>query len=253
VHSQTYTSFLSYNDQTLLTNIFHEYRRICFPLTFKEHLKMPVDETLTLEKFMNATANMYMGLIYYLKSIPEVSLLPVNAKTFLIKCNLNQITRVHSTFIMKVVTPDLDTDSPVFLQIFPEDLYKDMRDTSTDLIPFVNDPILIKLFIIVLMLSTHMSVRYEENLMINEDGNSSRNIFYVQNIYVELLWRYLLSRVSNYRQSVKLFSSLITRTLYSQLVEVKIGNFIRSVLPNQNQQLEPIINSMWSLNINNYT
>lgn len=215
------------------------------PLTFKEHLSMPVNETLTLQKFMNASAKMYMGLIYYLKSVPEFNDLPMNAKMSLIKSNLNHVARVHSTFIMKIVTPDLDTDSPVFLHIFPADLYIKIRSNATALTPFVQDPILIKLFIIILMLSAHMQSRYEKIQIINDDENSTRNILNVQNFYADLLWRYILSRCSNYRQSVMIFSSLVTCTLYSQLIQAEIDKFMSTFLPSQNQSLEPIIKTMW--------
>jgi len=213
--------------------------------TYKEHLNMPVDGTLTLEKFLNASANMYMNLIYYLKSIPEFNNLPIQSKLSLIKSNLNQICRIHSTLIMKIITPDLDKDSPVFLHIFPKELYFEIRSTSTALIPFVHDPLLIKLFLTVLMLSTHMNIQYEINQIEINDENSIRNILNIQNIYIELLWRYIRSRYSNYRQSVLILTSFITRTLYSQLVQEKVNNFVRTILPSESQSLEPIIKSVW--------
>jgi hypothetical protein len=206
---------------------------------------MPINETLTLGKFLNASANIYIGLIYYLKSIPEFDCLPTKTKLCLIKSNLNQICRIHSTFIIKVITPDLDKDSPVFLHIFPEDLYSDLRTTAIALIPFVHDPLLLKLFLIVLMLSTHMNIQYEKNFIEIDNENCTRNIFNVQNIYIELLWRYILSRCSNYRQSVQLLNSFISRTLYSQVVQEKVNHFIHTVLPSQSQSLEPIIKSIW--------
>jgi len=206
---------------------------------------MPVDGTLTLEKFLNASANMYMSLIYYLKSIPEFNNLPIQSKLSLIKSNLNQICRIHSTLIMKIVTPDLDKDSPVFLHIFPKELYFEIRSTSSALIPFVHDPLLIKLFLTVLMLSTHMNIEYEKNQIEINNENFTRNIFNVQNIYIELLWRYIRSRYSNYRQSVLLLTSFITRTLYSQLVQEKMNKFVRTILPSESQSLEPIIKSVW--------
>ncbi len=63
MYSERYSSILSSNDQNILTNIYDSYERTCISLTYKEHLSMPVDETLTLEKFLNASANIYMGLI----------------------------------------------------------------------------------------------------------------------------------------------------------------------------------------------
>ena len=246
MYSETNISILLSNDYNILTNIYHSYDRTCIPWTYKQHLDMPVNETLTLEKFLNASANMYMGLISYIKSIPEFNNLSVNSKLSLIKNNLNHIMRINSTLIMKIITPDLDKDAPIFLHIFPQDLYLDMRAYSTALIPFVHDPLLLKLFITVLMLSTYMNIEYEKKQQIEiNDEYSTQNIFNVQNIYIELLWRYIRSRCSNYQQSVLLLTSFVTRTLQSQLVQVRINHFIQTILPKQTESLEPIIKSMW--------
>lgn len=246
MHSKTDYSILLSNDYDLLTNIFHSYDRTCISWTYKEHLSMPVNEKLTLKSFLNASANMYMGLIHFFKSIPEFGELSVQSKLSLIKSNLNQLLRVHSTFMMKIITPDLDRDSPVFLHLFPKDLYFELRSSATALIPFVHDRVLIKLFITVLMLSTHLQIQYEQNSMDYNDEYSIRKIFHVQNIYIDLLWRYIRSHTSNYKQSILLLNSFITRTLSSQLVQVKMNNFIRSILPIESQSLEPIIESIWT-------
>jgi hypothetical protein len=207
---------------------------------------MPINETLTLRKFMNASSNIFIGLISYLKTIPEFNSIPIDTKISLIKNNLKQVFREHSTYIIQHVTPDLIQDSPVFLHVFPKDLYMDMRTTAIALLPFVYDPILIRLFIVILMLSTYMNIYSEEYLIENNDENVNRKILAAQNIYVELLWRYIISRCSNYQQSVKLLSSLIARTLYSQTIQVKINQFIRTNISGQNQQLQPIIGSLWT-------
>ncbi|CAF0790877.1 unnamed protein product [Adineta steineri] len=245
-YSKTYSFSLSSYDYTLLTNIFHEYERACVPHTYKEHLNMPVNETLTLHKFLNASSNMYIGFISYINSVPEFRSIPVDAKMLLIKNNVQQILRKNSTLIMKTITPDLDRDSPVFLHIFPKDVYMSMRDTSIALSPFVHDPMLMKLFLITLMLSKYLNVEYTNYHIECNDENITRNIFAAQNIYVELLWRYILSRCANYQQSVHFLTSLITRTLYSQTVQVKLNKFMNTIIPSQNHQLEPIIKSLWN-------
>lgn len=210
---------------------------------------MSIDETLTLKKFLNASANIYLGLIRYLKLIPEFNQLSVDNRLSLIKRNLNQIFRIQSTFSIKTVTPDLDKDSPVCLYLFPEDLYIELRTTAIALTPFVHDPILIKLYIIVLMFSTYMNVQYDTNSTEILDEYSVRNTFHAQNIYISLLWRYILSRSNgNYRQTVQMFTSLISRTLYSQVIQTKLNDFVHSNLPNQSHSLEPIIKAIWTSN-----
>ena len=242
-----YSSSLSTDDHDMLTNIYQAHEQTCVEFTYKEHLNMSIDETLTLNKFLNVSANIYLGLIRYLKLIPEFNQLPVDNRLSLIKSNLNQIFRIQSTFSIKTVTPDLDKDSPVCLYLFPDDLYFELRTTAIALTPFIHDPILIKLYIIILMFSTHMNIQYDRKSTEILDENSVRNTFHAQNIYVSLLWRYMLSRSnSSYRQSVQMFTSLIGRTLYSEVIQTKLNEFVHSNLLNQSQSLEPIIKAIWT-------
>ena len=207
---------------------------------------MSIDETLTLEKFLNASANIYMGLIHYFKLIPQFNQLTVNNRLSLIKSNLNQIFRIQSTFSIKIITPDLNDDSPVFSYLFPEELYLELRRTAIALTPFVYDSMLIKLYIIVLMFSTHLNVQYDEHRTEIVEKDSIRNTFYAQNVYLDLLWRYILSRSDDYQQAVQMFVSLIGRTLDSQIVQIKVNEFVHSTLPKHSQSLEPIIRAIWT-------
>lgn len=206
---------------------------------------MSMDEQLTLEEFLNASANIYIGLINYFKLIPEFNQLPVNNRLSLIKRNLNQISRIQSIFCMKIITPNLDDDSLLSSYLFPKDLYFELRRTAIALTPFVYDSMLIKLYIIVLMLSTHLNVQYDKHTKEILDEDAIRTTFDIQNIYLDLFWRYILSRSDDEQQAVQMFVALIGRTLDDQLVQSKMNEFIHSNLANHSQSLEPIIRAIW--------
>ncbi|UJR30113.1 hypothetical protein I4U23_017654 [Adineta vaga] len=241
-------SILSPDDHIRLTNIYQSYDQMCTSYTYNEHLNMPVNETLTLRKFLNASSNIYIGLISFLQSIPEFRSIPVDTKIFLVKSNFNQVLFKHSALITKTITPHLMKDSPVLLHLFPKDLYMNLCERGHALLAFVHDPILLKLFFVILMLSTYLNIPYEFDPMINTDINVTRTVLSAQNIYVELLWRYILSRSTSYRQSVQLLTSLISRTLNSQIIQDKMNDFIRKSISHQQQQLEPIIEALWTSN-----
>jgi hypothetical protein len=237
---ETYST-LSTNDQVLLTNIFSAYEQTCISLRYDKHLKMPNDNTLSLQKFMNSVSHIYVSLIDYFKFIPEFTNLSVDTKIFLLKNNLTQIVRLNSAIITHATGAVQDTNSIGFKNVYPEDLFSEVCRCIINLFPFVYDPIFLKLIFIILMFSPSLYTRYN----INEKQIDTENIFSIQNHYIELLWRYILYRCSTYRQSVQFLTSFVTRLLHSQTVNAKLTVYIKKAISNQTDQLEPIMKAMW--------
>jgi len=203
------------------------------------------DDTLSLQKFMNSCSHIYTALIEYFKIIPEFSNLSYSLKKSLIKNNLNQIFRLNNALVIKATGIVDDHNSVLFLRLFPSELLFDLTKCIVSVFQFIYDPILLKLILIILIFSTYLSIRYENNLNDNKDDYSTYNLFHIQNIYVELLWRYILFRCSNYRQAVKLFSSFITCLVYSQDINIKLNEYISNIIANRPDQLVPIMKVMW--------
>ncbi|CAF4943261.1 unnamed protein product [Rotaria sp. Silwood1] len=240
-HSQRTHLSLSSNDQTLLANIFNAYEKTCVSLRFDELLKIPNDTTLSLQTFMNSFSHMYVALIDYFKSIPEFSNLSTEIKIGLLKSNLNQTLRLNNVLVMQATGVVDDINSIVFKNVFPIDLFIELCHCSMALMPFVYDPIFLKLIFIVLIFSTSLSIRYDTN----EQIIPTKTILSIQNVYIELLWRYMLYRCSTYRESIGLLTSFITRLLHSQTVGEKLSQYINKIISNHVDQLEPIMKSMW--------
>jgi hypothetical protein len=70
------------------------------------------------------------------------------------------------------------------------------------------------------------------------------SIYYAQNIYVELLWKYILSRSSTELNAVKFFNKLIQFLLYLLNVHSLVDGYINN-LSNEIEQMEPLMQSMW--------
>jgi hypothetical protein len=202
---------------------------------------MPNDDTLSIQKFMNSLSHMYSALIDFLKFVPEFTNLSTDIKINLLKNNLNQMIRLNNALVIHTTGLANDPNTVVFKRAFPADLYVELCQCIFALLPFVYDPMFIKLFLIVLIFSTGLSIRNDVNYQIND----AKHVLSVQNFYIELLWRYILHRCSTYQQSVKLLTVFITRLLHSQIVSDKISGYISKVTPNQIDQLEPIMKEMW--------
>ncbi|CAF1365396.1 unnamed protein product [Adineta ricciae] len=237
--------YLSADSYDLLTNIFHGYNKTCTS-TPKEQLTMPVNESLTVRAFLNASSSIYISFISFLQLLPEFRSIPIDGKFSLVKSNFKHVLFKHCAYLIHTVTPDLHQDSPVCLHLFPKEVYASFCERSFALTPFVHDPILMKLSLIILTFSTYLSVSYECQPTTHTKTNITKTILQAQNIYVELLWRYILTRCSNFQKSVHLITSLISRVLHSQKSQIMTEDFIRtSVVQQQEQELAPIIQSIW--------
>jgi hypothetical protein len=69
-------------------------------------------------------------------------------------------------------------------------------------------------------------------------------IFAAQNVYVELLWRYLLTRFPSELDAVKFYNKLILDTLFLQRVSFVADSHINN-LTREIQKMSPLIQSMW--------
>lgn len=190
---------------------------------------------------MNSIAHMYTSLIEYFKLIPEFSKLSYTLKKSLVKNNLNQLYRLNNALVIKA-TGIVDKPNPVvIMQLFPQNLFRDLCKCAAALYPFLFDPILLKLILIVLIFSSYLNLQYE-NI---ENDYSTLHLLNIQNIYVELLWRYILSRCSNYKHAVKVFSSFIYCLVYSQDINIKLNEYVSKAIAEQADQLAPIMKVMW--------
>jgi hypothetical protein len=78
----------------------------------------------------------------------------------------------------------------------------------------------------------------------NNIYDDTKIIFLGQNVYVELLWRYILSRLPSEGHAVIFFSKVILDLLFIMRVGFKIDGIVYSS-PDEIDQMEPLMQSMW--------
>ncbi len=108
---------------------------------------------------------------------------------------------------------------------------------------YQHDPILVKLILIVRTLSSSIS-RNRRSTDANRIYNNNLAIFDGQNVYVELLWKYILSRLPSERDAMKFFNKLILDLLFLLSTQFMLDSYIYS-LPNEIDKTEPLMQSMW--------
>jgi hypothetical protein len=69
-------------------------------------------------------------------------------------------------------------------------------------------------------------------------------VFAGQNIYVELLWRYILSRSPSEQDAVKFFNKLIIDLLFLQRISLLMERYICD-LDHEIDQMNPLMQSLW--------
>ncbi|CAF4591662.1 unnamed protein product [Rotaria sp. Silwood1] len=120
---------------------------------------------------------------------------------------------------------------------------KDIIEASERILPYTYDPILLKLILIVRSLSSGIN-RYRKDTDMDRIFNNTLAVFAGQSVYVELLWRYIMSKVSSEQDAVKFFNKLILDLLYLQRSCFAIErNMYR--LGHEIEQMKPLMQSMW--------
>jgi len=108
-----------------------------------------------------------------------------------------------------------------------------------------HDPILVKLILIIQSLSGDLSSN-RFNTDMDHIYDDTLTIFAGQNVYVELSWRYLLSRLPTERDAVKFFNKLILDLLFMQRVIFMADTFI-STLPDEIDKMKPLMQNLWRM------
>ncbi len=111
------------------------------------------------------------------------------------------------------------------------------------LFAYTYDPIILKLLLIIQTLSSSVN-RYHDGNNIMHVYDDPLAVFAGQNIYVELLWRYILSRSPSEQDAVKFFNKLIIDLLFLQRISLLMERYICD-LDHEIDQMNPLMQSLW--------
>ncbi|CAF3153393.1 unnamed protein product [Rotaria sp. Silwood2] len=231
---------LSSFDQALVTNVFNAYENTCMTGRNTRFQSYPVIEHKSIHGFINEISNVFQTFVHYLKLIPGFDNLIINDKTRLMRNHFGTILNINEPYMYSVTPSNLIL---TYTNVFGHNITKRLMKRNQIIEQFIYDPTIIRIVLIILVLSSsnHRNINHIDMNLICDD---SLSIFEAQNIYVELLWKYILSRVAYEQDVAKFFNRLMMCILYVQNVDMCIDSYI-SNFRNEIRQMEPMMQNMW--------
>ncbi len=238
--SQHSSYVLTLSDQTLLTNVFGAYERIYPGTSNSQYPTFPAIEHNTVHTFFNEYQERYRQLIDYFKLIPEFIRLSTGDKVYLMQNHFGEIFHINEQIIARSVTHNLSASNK---NMFGIRLSNDIVHASERTITYTCDSVLLKLVLIIRSLSSGIN-KYHDDLGLDLSYDDTLLIFAGQNIYVEVLWRYLLSRLPSEKEVVKFFNQHILDLLFIQRVCNAVERYMFN-LESEVDKMQPLMQSMW--------
>ena len=239
--SQHRSYILTKSDQTLLTNIFGAYERIYPGTSNFQYPKFPSIEHTTVHTFFNEYEARYKRLVEYFKLIPEFIRLSMSDKVHLMRNHVGIVFNINEQIVARSITHNL---SASIKNMYGIRLGNDRLHANERLLNYTSDSVLLKLILIIQSLSSGIN-KYHDYVGIELTYDDTLLIFAGQNIYVEVLWRYLLSRLPSEKEVVKLFNKLTLDLLFLHRVCIAVERHISS-LESEVDKMQPLMQSLWS-------
>jgi hypothetical protein len=231
---------ISPSDQTLLTNILSAYERTCIATKAAQCPAFPSSKHSSLHTFLNEYTERQKALVKYFKLVPEFEGLLISDKIRLIRNNFCLTLPINEATLSTKISQHL-IDSVSIL--FDANISVQLIECIQLLHSYTRDRVLLKLLLIINSLSTGIN-RYQNDIDMDRIYDDTLNIFAAQNLYVELSWRYLLTRFPSECDVIKFYNKLILDLLFLQRVSFVADSHINN-LKLEIQQMDPLIQSMW--------
>ena len=234
------TERLSSSDQALLGNIFNAYESTCIVARNTSLENFPAVQYTSIHEFANELSTEFVVCIAYLKLIPEFNNLIMDDKLRLIRNHIGTIVHIHESIMHPTVSSNLVA---TWTNIFSLDITERLLKRRQIIEQYIIDPVLLRVILIILVLSSS-NCRNIAHINMNLICDDSLAIFKAQNFYVELLWRYIVSRSSSDRTAVKFLNRLMLYILFAENLHLHIDDYVDS-LRDEVKQMEPLMQSMW--------
>jgi hypothetical protein len=231
---------LSPADQVVLANIFHAYESTVIVAKNTQFQCFPVIQHTSIHDFFNEVAVLFPVFIAYFKHIPEFANIILDDKIRLVKNHFGIMININEPLMHPVTSSNLIA---TWTNIYGLDLASRLLKRNHILEQFVYDPLLLKIVLIILVLSSSNG-RMLENTDIDQICDYPLPIYAAQNIYVDLLWRYILSRSATEENTVKFFNKLMMCILHMKNLHMYVYSYING-FKDEIKQMEPMMQSMW--------
>lgn len=232
--------YLSQTDRDLLKNIYNAYENTCGVVGKYRYEYDPPIERSTLHTFFNDFCDRHKSLVEFFKVIPEFTQLSMDDRIRLLRNHFGMMLNINESIIGGHTTTSMITS---IQNIFHPEIAAGLIRAVELINRYRSDPILLKLLLVVRSLSSGIN-RYRRDTDMSRVFDDSRSIFYGQNVYADLLWRYILARSASDADAVRFFNKLMLDFLFLQRACYKAGSFIYG-LEDEIDRMEPLMQCMW--------
>ncbi|UJR27414.1 hypothetical protein I4U23_008704 [Adineta vaga] len=232
--------YLSDFDRTLLRNIFNTYQSTCIAGKKSQYPDFPLHIHTNLSTFLNEYSTAHRYLIKYIQFIPEFNNLLLDDKVYVIRNQFGIVNNINEGIIHPGISNKLTVS---FINIFGTHLADRMLQSIRRINQFTFDPLILKILLIVIAFSSG-NLRNQCDINPNRIYDNRSSLLSAQNVYVEVLWKYILSHSSNEYDAVKYFIELTAFLMHLLDVHLAVDGYINS-LSDEIEQMEPLMKSMW--------
>ena len=219
-------SRIKYYDRDRLNNLTHCYDQYTGEPCLQSY--SPPDQLvcLPLDQFFNRKKSIVVHFIDYFKHIPEFQSLHIDDQVSLIKQNLRLLLPLNYAILKTPIGSKFPyTRIQTIGCVNNIDLHRMFTTLSSMFVEFVTyDPMIIKLFILVLFFNTNPLTT--TSVYDFKYYQQQHTIHSIQSSYVELLWVFLVEKFGE-KQAIHFYSHMITKYLYIQIVMEQIDSIIR--------------------------
>ncbi|CAF0895849.1 unnamed protein product [Adineta steineri] len=228
-------SVLTDNQWSHLSNIINAYNTKS-PVGHVRQLlstqsKHPIKVRFKMDKtyFLDIIISIYQSILPFVETLPEFQTMHIHDRRELIDRNLSYVGGFNSILVFR----DAEVvSSTAFKNGFPSIYGSTIANDASNVAHRTdNDVTLIKLFIPVLLFSTsyygltsntvNNSFQFNRTDMDSIFSNTNR-LFYIQNIYIEILFKYMIYRFGYYEASLR-FAALVKSFLDQSMCILRAG------------------------------
>lgn len=199
------------SDRILLSNIRNAYQYGANRANFN-HISQYTSSS-SLSQFLNDESVNHQSLIYFYKQVPEFKQFDVEDQILLIKCNMVDLIHLHHIILQNFREPPQMADH--MSKWIGPDFHYQMSRTRSRFDCFMRHPLVLQISLIVFVFSVNLSAPRGSTQFF--DYTNRRKLYESQNIYLDLLWRYL-NHLFDEREAIRSMQVIVTQILRYQLL-----------------------------------
>ena len=209
-------SLLTIEEWNLLSNTLHAYDEqnlvIRTQHCLKEQSSLPPKLRTKQMNTLELIGSYYLAVQPFIERSPYFSTLPLDIRKIILENNFSG-TGGFNTMIAAAEANVFDNENHVARcnEIYGTDYVRESERLLTRFEPNIT---LLKLFLMVLMFSTHCSlVLYDHSIeSINRSSTKSLDLLHIQNIFITMLWKYLVYQYGH-EDAIRCFINMIKNYL----------------------------------------